>query len=114
MNYHFPAFCCPLLILSVRLWGLLPFGFRRTGIQWRLSHGLVAFWAAVTGRPLGIAPFPRVPVFLLPAAVAWIGIRGPRLSRPPERVVANPPDLDPKQCNAEVSNAVVFVWVILL
>ena len=35
------------------------------------------------GRPFGAADFPLDPYFLLTAAVAWIGIRGPRRSFPP-------------------------------
>ena len=47
------------------------------------------------GRPFGTADFPLDPYFLLPAAMAWIGIRGPRRSLPPCLLVATPAYINP-------------------
>ena len=81
--YHFPAFCCPVWIFPARLWGLLSLGSLLTGIMCQLAELVLGFEVQCTeGHPFGVADFPLDPYFLLPAAVTWIGICGPRWSLP--------------------------------
>ena len=73
-SHHFPAFCIPLLIVNDKLWGRFPLGSFLVGKKYLVItvFDLLSV-SAFTGLPAGTFPFPlETPLFLLPAAVAWI------------------------------------------
>lgn len=121
-NYHFPAFCWPLLILSFKECSLLidlflcRIGRKYLSLLFTLSFGFVT---AAGARPGAVAVLPLWTDFhLLPADLAWIGILLPLLSLPPVLQEIVPPKHLPNLWNAVIRWAFVdlldnFLYVVV-